>query len=188
MQPIPEILKERDLYLSGKIDAATIVNLVKEIMKIEATDTIVSEWFEREMKQAYTPEPFRLFIDSHGGNVYHTLGLYDVIRNCRTPIHTIALGLAASCAGVILVAGHKRFAQANSSLLIHSISALLTGKSEELKDDVEETLRLNETINGIFVERTQITVQQLHEKDKYKKDWWITAPEALKLGIVEEII
>ena len=188
MQTMPEIVKERDLYLSNSIDANAVNGVVKDIQKIVLADNALREWFNAELKQEYTPEPIRLFIDSSGGKVYHTLGLYDVIRSCRTPVHTIALGLAASCAGVLLVAGHKRFAYANSTILLHSVSAMLAGKSEELKDDVEETLRLNEIINGIFIERTQVTAEQLHEKDKYKKDWWIPAREALSLGIIDGII
>ncbi len=188
MQTMPEIAKERDLYLSSSIDTNAVNGVVKDIQKIVSADNALKEWFRTELKQEYTPAPIRLFIDSSGGKVYHTLGLYDVIRNCQTPVHTIALGLAASCAGVLLVAGHRRFAYPNSTILIHSVSVMLTGKSEELKDDLEETLRINEIINGIFVTRTQITVQQLHEKDLYKKDWWISAQEALDLGIIDEII
>lgn len=185
---MPEILKERELYLSNTIDAGAVNGIIKEIQKIELSDDTLKVWFGNELKQVYTPAPIRLFIDSPGGWVYHTLGLYDVIRNCRTPVHTIALGLAASCAGVLLVAGHKRFAYPNSTILIHSVSSSLRGKSDELKDDLEETLRLNEIINGIFIKRTQLTLQQLQDKDKYKKDWWIPAREALNLGIIDEII
>lgn len=188
MRPIPEILNERELYSSGPIDASTVNGLIKDIQKIELSDDALKVWFEKELQQVYTPAPIRLFIDSTGGRVYHMLGLYDVIRNCRTPLHTIALGLAASCAGVLLVAGHKRLAYANSTILIHSVSSVLCGKADELKDDLEETLRLNEIINSIFIERTKITVEQLHDKDKYKKDWWISAREALQLGIIDEII
>lgn len=188
MQVMPELPKERDLYLNGSIDANSVKEIVKEIKKIESADDALKTWFRMEFEQEYTPAPIRLFIDSSGGKVYHTLGLYNVIRSCRTAVHTIALGLAASCAGVLLVAGHKRFSYANSTILIHSVSAMLSGKSEELKDDLEETLRLNENINSIFVARTRISIQQLHEKDKYKKDWWISAKEALNLGIIDEII
>lgn len=185
---MPEIISERILYLYDRIDSKSVNEIIKNIQKIERADHDLKKWFETEMRQRYNPAPIQLYIDSPGGSVYSTLGLYDLIRHCQTPVHSTVLGLAASGAAVILVAGHKRFALPNSSILIHSVSSYTMGKSEELKDDVEETVRLNEIVNHIFLEQTYLTAQQLNDKDKYRKDWWLSAREALAFGIVDEII
>lgn len=56
-----------------------------------------------------------------------------------------------------------------------------------MKDDLKQTERVNDLINKLLAEHTKITVARLADKDRYKEDWWISAPEALELGIIDEI-
>ena len=53
---------------------------------------------------------------------------------------------------------------------------------------LKQTERLNDLINKLLAEHTKISISRLADKDKYKEDWWISAPEALELGIIDEII
>lgn len=103
-----------------------------------------------------------------------------------TPVYTYTYGMAA--AAVLLAAGKRRFATAHSFMLIHSASSWLTGKVEELKDELKQAERLNNLINKLLAGHTRIPVSRLADKDRYKEDWWISAPEALELGIIDEII
>lgn len=84
--------------------------------------------------------------------------------------------------------GNEDLPQHTVFVLIHSVSSWLTGKIEDLKDDLKQTERLNDLINKLLAEHTKISISRLADKDKYKEDWWISAPEALELGIIDEII
>ncbi len=188
MITLPSPVTERTLYLSKQIDASSINDIVKELHKIIASDSDVSRFCQIERGFSYSPEPIRIYINSSGGSVYSMLGLYDIIRMSPTPVYTYAYGMAASAAAVLLAAGRRRFATAHSFMLIHSVSSWLTGKVEELKDGLEQAERLNNLINRLLTEHTRIPVSRLADKDRYKEDWWISAPEALELGIIDEII
>lgn len=188
MITLPSPVTERTLYLSKPIDASSINDIVKELNKIIISDSDISRFCQIEKGLSYTPEPIRIYINSSGGSVYSMLGLYDFIRKSPTPVYTYTYGMAASAAAVLLAAGRRRFATAHSFVLIHSISSWFTGKVEDLKDDLKQTERLNDLINKLLAEHTKISVSRLADKDKYKEDWWISAPEALELGIIDEII
>lgn len=188
MITLPSPITERALYLSKQIDASSINDIVKELHKIIASDSDISRFCQIERGFSYIPEPIRIYINSSGGSVYSMLGLYDFIRMSPTPVHTYTYGMAASAAAVLLTAGKRRFATAHSFVLIHSVSSWLTGKVEDLKDDLKQTECLNDLINKLLAEHTKISVSRLADKDKYKEDWWISAPEALELGIIDEII
>lgn len=187
MITLPSPATERTLYLSKPIDASSINDIVKELNKIIASDSDVSRFCQIESGFSYTPNPIRIYINSAGGNVYSMLGLYDFIRKSPTPVHTYAYGMAASAAAILLAAGKRRFATAHSFVLIHSVSSWLTGKVEDLKGDLKQAEHLNDLINKLLAEHTKISVSRLADKDKYKEDWWISAPEALELGIIDEI-
>lgn len=57
-----------------------------------------------------------------------------------------------------------------------------------MKDDPKQTERLNDLGNKLLAEHTNIPISRLADKDRYKEDWWISAPEDLDLGIIDEII
>ena len=57
-----------------------------------------------------------------------------------------------------------------------------------VKDDIVETRRLSDIANNIYTERTNITLEQLKEIDKLKKDWILTSEEALEYGLITKII
>jgi ATP-dependent Clp protease protease subunit len=72
--------------------------------------------------------------------------------------------------------------------MIHEISSGAIGKLADLEESVDEAKRLNKVLFDIIEKETRITKAQLEEIYDKKQDWFITAEEALKLGIITEII
>ena len=71
--------------------------------------------------------------------------------------------------------------------MVHSISTYNAGKLQDVEDDIKETVRLSEAVKNIYTERTNITLKKLKEVDKLKQDWFMTADEALDVGLVTKI-
>jgi ATP-dependent Clp protease protease subunit len=121
--------------------------------------------------------------------MYEGLGLIDVIINSNTPIHTICYGLAMSISLCILIAGHHRVMSNRSTLMYHEGSfelgsIKLTGHEHELK----ESKRIENICDNLILEKTRISLKQLKNIKKQQKEWYIPPDEALKLGIIDEII
>ncbi|MHA1290361.1 MAG: ClpP family protease, partial [Candidatus Thorarchaeota archaeon] len=129
-----------------------------------------------------------IFIDSYGGQVYQCFGLLSVMKASKTEIHTIVTGAAMSCGFMMLISGHKRYAYSLSTPLYHQVSSVAWGKLKDMEEDVQETKRLQKIIEDITYERTNITRKRLKEVFKGKKDWFMSADEALRLGVVDEIL
>jgi ATP-dependent Clp protease protease subunit len=94
--------------------------------------------------------------------------------------------MAASMGGILLQAGSHRVLAPNAYMLIHEVSSLAWGGASELEDEVAFVKRLQDRILDILAERSTMTRQQIARKWK-RKDWWLDAPEALRLGFVDEI-
>lgn len=72
--------------------------------------------------------------------------------------------------------------------MIHTVSSLAVGQVAELEDSVKETKRLNDMIFDLFMKETAITKADLDDIYDKKKDWVITADEALKLKLISKVI
>jgi ATP-dependent Clp protease protease subunit len=106
----------------------------------------------------------------------------------KTPIHTIVTGAAMSCGFMILISGHKRFGYAHSTPLYHQVSTGLFGTTKDVEEGLKETKRLQKKIEEITLDRTKITKKRLKKVFKNKIDWFMSAEEALSLGVIDEIL
>jgi ATP-dependent Clp endopeptidase proteolytic subunit ClpP len=130
-----------------------------------------------------------LILNSPGGDVIAGFALIDFLHEMRGKGHkitTVALGMAASMAGVILQAGDVRVMGANALLLIHEASFGVFGSYGEVEDRVNMVKLMQQRILRLFADRSNLTVKQLEARWK-RRDWWIDSEEALKHGLVDEV-
>ena len=82
----------------------------------------------------------------------------------------------------------QRFGYKHSTPLYHQVSTGFQGKVQDMEDSLVETKRLQKKIEDITLERTSISKKKLTEILKNKKDWFMTAEEALGLGVIDGIL
>jgi ATP-dependent Clp protease protease subunit len=166
------------IYLTDDDDGNNNINeIIKSILEIN-----------EENEEIIEPSPIKLYINSYGGDVYHFLGLIDVIITSKTPIHTYALGTAMSCALLVALSGHKRFAYKHSTFMYHQISLGDWDIAKNLEEDLIETKRLHKIIEKLILDKTNISKKQIKNTHNYKKDWYFNAEEALKMKVIDQII
>lgn len=179
--------KDRDLYLAQQVDQASINLLTKEIININESDIEISK-ISKIYNFTYTPKPIKIYIDSYGGSVYQCFGLLSIIKDSKTPIHTIVTGCAMSCGFLISITGHKRLCYEKSTFLYHQVSGGTIGTLKEMEDEIIETKRLMKMLEEHTLEHTKMDKDLLEEIYEKKKDYYINPIKALKLGIIDEII
>lgn len=182
-----ELPLERKLYFTKQVDQSSIEELTKSLIEINDSDEKLIKIYNIYGLN-YKPEPIEIYIDSYGGNVYQCFGLLSLMKNSKTPIHTIVTGCAMSCGFMILISGHKRFAYEYSTALYHQVSSGVWGKLKDMQEDLAETERLQEMIESITLQKTKITAKRLKKAFTGKQDWFISSEDCLKLGVVDEIL
>ena len=186
--------KEKVLTFFGEIKGSTAENAIKEIVKINISD---KEYLRQcrqwaiDNGQDTAPAkltPIQFVLSTYGGTCYDGMALHDVIESSNTPIEVICTGKIMSM-GVIVALGAKvRKAYGNTTFMIHQVSGLSFGTLREMEDTVAEAARINRILFNIIKSKTKVTEEQLYEVLQTKKDWFITADEALNLGILTELI
>lgn len=180
--PNPDLLtyykdeKDRVLWIEGEIGDG-LFEYSKMILRynMEDKDIPVEE-----------RKPIKIFINSPGGDLDSTLAFIGLMNISKTPVWTIDACWAYSAAGLILMAGHKRYALPNTECLIHSGSGQLGGSYEQTKEQMKNYNYLVEKMRDFILSKTKID-QKLFKKNS-QKDWYIYDDEMLNLGIVDEII
>ena len=180
-------IPDRKVYFCGQVEQKTVNDAIKDILSInEQDDKIISEGLNCGI--TYNPKPIELIIDSYGGYVYQGLGLVNIIKNSKTPVHTIVAGCAMSMGFIMAICGHMRFAHQDSTFMYHQLWSWSIGPAQQMEEDLKENIRLQEILESITLKNTKITKSRLAEIRKCKEDWYITPKEALKLGIIDGII
>jgi ATP-dependent Clp protease protease subunit len=181
------ILKDRNLYLAAQVDQDSINAVTKSIIDINDDDAHFAKLAEI-YGLAYKPKPINLYIDSYGGLVYQCFGLLGVISKSKIPVHTIVTGTAMSAGFIIAITGHKRFAYDKATFMYHQVSTGFVGTVKEMEEGLEETKRLQLMIEEHTLSHTKITREMLNDNYKVKKDWFMNTKDALKFGVIDEII
>lgn len=173
---------DRIFYISDYINPETMGTMSFELLKILQYDN------EKDSTtKNYKRKPIKIFINSYGGHVYDCFGFIDIILHSKTPIYTFVTGKAMSAGFLIFLAGHKRFATPCSTLMCHDVACGTWGKVESLKNNLEETLYLQELIIKFIVRRSKIPEKTLRNNNEKQKDWYIHSDDFEKLGICEII-
>jgi ATP-dependent Clp protease protease subunit len=175
--------KERTMILGEEVDQSSVKNIIKTIYDINLED--------EEQESIYLDHerhPIHLIVNTFGGSVYDGLGLIGAIELSTTPVVVTCLGSAMSMGLFILASGHHRRAHHLSTMMYHQISLGAYDKIEGLRKDMEEAQRLEELCENILFKRTKLRKKDLEDYKTRKADWYISAEEALKFGIIDEII
>jgi ATP-dependent Clp protease protease subunit len=167
------LLKDRIIFLGTDVNEHTANLIVAQLLFLESEDP------KKEIK---------LYINSPGGSVYDALAIYDTMQFVKNDIQTVGIGIQASAAAFLLSSGTKgkRFILKNATAMIHQPSSGTKGKVSDMEIDLKEGLRIKNRLNEIMAENTGKSVKQI-EKDM-DRDYWLTAPEAVKYGLADKVI
>lgn len=128
-------------------------------------------------------------ICSDGGSIADAFALIDVMRASSIPVKTVGLGSIASCGLLIFMSGHKghRILTPNTSILSHQYSWGSDGKAHELFSITKEFNLTHARMVEHYKQCTGLTEDEIKVTLLPPSDVWLTADEALALGICDYI-
>jgi ATP-dependent Clp protease protease subunit len=167
------LLRERIVFLGQEVDDHIANLIIAEILHLEARDP------DKEIQ---------LYINSPGGMAYAGMAIYDVMQHVRPPVSTICVGMGMSAAAMILCAGAagKRLALPSAKIMIHQGSAGTRGAPSDMEIQLREVLSTTKRMAQIIAYHSGRSLEQV-ERD-LDRDYFMTAPEALEYGLIDEVI
>lgn len=131
-------------------------------------------------------------INSPGGVITDGLAIYDKIRSISDlcTVHTVVTGMAASMGAALLCMGTigYRYAYEHSTIMIHQpLSGYYTGmKINDFRQSIKRTKAVEKIMVGILAGRSKISEDEMRKA--CDRDNFMSAEEALRIGIIDKII
>lgn len=167
------LLKDRIIFLSGEVNDQMSDIIIAQLLFLESEDP---------------DKDIQFYINSPGGVVTSGLAIYDTMNYIKPDVSTICIGQAASMAAVLLSSGTKgkRFSLPNSNIMIHQPSGGAQGQASDIVIQAEQIIKIKERLNKILADNTGQKLEKI-EKDT-DRDFAMTAEEALKYGLIDQVI
>jgi ATP-dependent Clp protease protease subunit len=175
--------QERWIDIPSKLFSQRIILLTDEVNDYSA-NIIISEMLYLDSQST---EDINLIINSSGGSVLHGLGILDCMNNLKSKVNTICYGHAASMGALLLSSGTGvRKASKESRIMLHPVSGGTGGTVYDMSIDHQETLYLQKRLNEILAKNTNQKVSKI--KKDFQRDAWMSAEEAVKYGLIDEVL
>lgn len=167
------LLRDRVIFLGGEIDGHTANLVVAQMLFLE------NESADKDII---------FYINGPGGSVYDALAIYDTMQYVKCDIQTVGVGVQASAASFLLSSGTKgkRLLLPHATVMIHQPASATRGRVTDMEIDLREGLRIKKLMNEILAKNTGQQLKKI--EDDVERDFWMSAEEAAKYGLVDKVI
>lgn len=163
---------------------------------IDSDDQWIYDWFEVEatspkkvidlINQAKNNEDLEVEINSGGGSVFAGSEIYTALKSYGGKVITKVVGLAASAASVVTMAGDVILISPTGQIMIHNASGGFGGDYRDMEKGAEILKNVNATISNAYRLKTGLSNEELLEM--MNKETWLTPQQALEKKFVDEIM
>ena len=167
------LLEERIVFITEEITDALASLVVAQLLYLES---------QAPDKDIY------VYIHSPGGSVSAGMAIYDTMQYIKCDVSTICMGIAASMASVLLLAGTKgkRYCLPNAEVMLHQPLGGAHGQASDVKIAAEHILDIRKRLNQILSAKTGKTCEQIALDTE--RDHWLSSYDACEYGIVDKVI
>ena len=170
-----KLLENSVHFLTGEITEENVNECIKWLIyeNLEAKEKILT-----------------LYVNSSGGDLYQAFALIDIMRNSKHVVRTVGIGSVMSAAFLIFTSGDlgERHIAANTGIMCHQFSGGTDAKFHDLKAEMKENEMLNKKMVDILKNATGLAPSRIKTKLLPASDVYLTAQEAIELGIADHLI
>lgn len=186
----PTIIEERQLNIAS-MDVFSRLMMDRIIFLGVPIDDYVANIIQAQLLFLDSTDPgkdIQIYFNTPGGSVHAGLGIYDTMQFISSDVATICTGMAASMGAVLLTAGAagKRSALSHSRVMIHQPLGGAQGQASDIEITAREILKLKKELYEIIANHSGNTFKKV-EKDS-DRDYWMTAEEAVKYGMIDQVL
>ncbi|CAB4680819.1 unannotated protein [freshwater metagenome] len=172
LDPYTKLFEERIIFLGQGIDDTIANDVMAQLLTLESMDP------DRDIM---------MYINSPGGSFTALTAIYDTMQFVRPDISTVCLGQAASAAAILLAGGAKgkRYALANSRILIHQPSSEGGGQGSDIEIQAREIQRMRELLETMLEKHSSRNIEDIRRD--IERDKILTAEEAVEYGLIDQV-
>lgn len=125
-----------------------------------------------------------VIINSGGGDVYAGSEIYTALKSYQGNLTVKIVGIAASAASVIAMAGDTVEISPTAQIMIHNVSTTVSGDHKQMLHEAGVLENYNTSIANAYVNKTGLEMTEL--LDLMGKETWFTAQQAVDKGFADK--
>lgn len=125
-------------------------------------------------------------INSPGGDVFEGIAIYNRLREHPAKVQVKVMGLAASAASIIAMAGDEVQIGEASFLMIHNAWVMAVGNQFDLREVADFLAPFDEALRDVYVQRTGADADEVAAM--MKAETWITGKKAVETGFADTLL
>ena len=193
--PDSEMPELRTMSLYGDITEQKGSEIVAGLLFLEssALRAGLSDPNDPESEPVVFSKSINMFISTHGGcasDMFSILDVMEMVKSRTCDIETTGIGKVMSAGVPILAAGSpgKRRVGKNCRIMLHNVMAGAGGTIFNMENELEEIKWVQDRYIETLASYTKMTKAKIKKMLKTQRDVYISAEEAINLGIADEII
>jgi ATP-dependent protease ClpP protease subunit len=124
-----------------------------------------------------------VLLNSPGGDVFEGLSIYNLLRDHKGSVTVKVLGLAASAASIIAMAGDEVLVARAGFLMIHNTWAVAVGNRNDLRDMADTLEPIDAAMASIYTARTGLETKAVQKM--MDAETWIGGAAAVDQGFAD---
>lgn len=155
---------------------------IYDLFDIEAT---CPNDVNNELKKAFNKD-VEVIVNSRGGDVFSGSEIYTSLKDHSGKITVKIVGVAASAASVIAMAGDQTLISPTAQIMIHNATMGSSGDYRDFKHGSDFLKGWNKSIANAYVLKSDMEMDDLLKL--MNKETWMSAQQAKEKGFVDEIM
>lgn len=186
----PEILALFDAGVrSAEANAGDVVEIYGEIGIDFWTGTEITAKTVSAALKNMGDRNIEVRINSPGGDMFEGIAIYNVLADHKGDVTVKIMGLAASAASIIAMAGNEIKMGLGSHLMIHQCWLMVMGDQDDLAEMSDFLKPFDEGLRDVYASRTGQPAKKIQEWMKKKPGGkMFSASEAIDLGFADDML
>jgi ATP-dependent protease ClpP protease subunit len=181
---LPSVENRSSFLLALKqTDAAIELDIFEEVGGSKFSPGLTAKAVRAQLKGSKSPINVR--INSHGGDVFDGLAIFEMLSEHGAPVTVDVTGIAASIASIIAMAGRPIRMAKTATLMLHNPWSVVAGEASDLRKRADVLDKSRNALIGVYARRTGQPSARIAEM--MNEETWLTATEAKQLGFADEI-
>ncbi|HET4414694.1 TPA: Clp protease ClpP [Streptococcus pneumoniae] len=138
----------------------------------------------KDIQIPFPDRPLEVIINSGGGDVFTGSEIYSILKNHKGHVTVKIVGVCASAASVIAMAGDTVEMSPTGLLMIHNAMGWTFGNTQEHEKQIKSLEEANDSIAKAYQNKTGLPLSEI--RDLMKAETWFSCDKAIKYGFVDK--
>lgn len=193
IMPQKEEVTFRKIGLIGDVDEEKSAELIQGLYALKEMGKFEIPPATKRSKPKVGYDPIDFILSTHGGSASDMFAIYDVMRDVQgegCEVHTFGVGKVMSAGVLLLAAGAKgnRKIGKHCRVMMHSVIGGNSGPIFNLENEMSEIRATQERYIAALKAETKMSIKQINNFFNRHVDIYLSAEEAVKLGIADIVI